>query len=176
MKCPYPGCNNIYSLKHKLIIHLRTHYNMKPYVCHICSKSFNGRGNLNIHMRIHTGERPYKCKICDKTFKTEGQIRHHLISHFHMLIHMDDPAFIKNKEYYDKIVNSLDNKSFADIFDSYINIIIIVKILRIFRIKMILILTGKLASKLNLIIFLMNYFQLKLIRKLILLYQLKIMI
>ena len=37
-----------------------------------------------------------------------------------MLIHMDDPAFIKNKEYYDKIVNSLYNKSFADIFDSYI--------------------------------------------------------
>ena len=115
---------------------------MKPYVCHICSKGFNGRGNLNIHMRIHTGERPYKCKICDKTFKTEGQIRHHLISHFngnhfqcphcskfykrkgvlkaHMLIHMDDPSFIKNKENYDKIVDSLDNKSFTDIFDSYI--------------------------------------------------------
>jgi len=121
---------------------MRTHYNMKPYVCHICSKSFNGRGNLNIHLRIHTGERPYKCKICDKTFKTEGQIRNHLISHFngnnfqcphcskfykrkgvlkaHMLIHMDDPSFIKNKDYYDKILNSLDNKNFTDIFDSYI--------------------------------------------------------
>ena len=115
---------------------------MKPYVCHICSKSFNGRGNLNLHLRIHTGERPYICKICDKTFKTEGQIRHHLISHFngnhfqcphcskfykrkgvlkaHMLIHMDDPSFIQNKEFYDKIVDSLDNKSFTDIFDSYI--------------------------------------------------------
>jgi len=122
---------------------LRTHYNMKPYVCHFCSKSFNGRGNLNIHLRIHTGERPYKCKICDKTFKTEGQIRHHLISHFnenhfqcphcskfykrkgilkaHMLIHMDDPSFIQNKDYYDSIVDSLDNKSFTNIFDSYID-------------------------------------------------------
>ena len=121
---------------------MRTHYNMKPYVCHICSKSFNGKGNLNIHLRIHTGERPYKCKICDKTFKTEGQIRNHLISHFngnhfqcpycskfykrkgilkaHMLIHMDDPSFIQNKEYYDNIVNSIDNKNFTDIFDSYI--------------------------------------------------------
>ncbi len=115
---------------------------MKPYVCHICSKGFNGRGNLNIHMRIHTGERPYKCKICDRAFKTEGQIRHHLISHFnnkpfqcphcskfykrkgvlkaHMLIHMDEPSFVEKKEYYYKIVNNLDNKCFTDLFDSYV--------------------------------------------------------
>jgi len=115
---------------------------MQPHICHICSKSFNNRGNLNIHLRIHTGERPYKCKICDKAFKTEGQIRHHLISHSngkhfqcphcskfykrkgvlkaHMLIHMDDPSFILKKEYYDKIVENLDNKSFISLFDSYI--------------------------------------------------------
>lgn len=130
-------------IKHKLFVHLRTHYNMKPYICHICSKSFNNRGNLNIHMRIHTGKRPYLCKICGKAFKTEGHVRHHLFSHSkhknfqcpyyskfykrkgvlkeHMLIHMDDPSFIKNKEYYDKIVEILDNKNFSYLFNSYIN-------------------------------------------------------
>ena len=36
-----------------------------------------------------------------------------------MLIHMDEPSFIQNKEYYDNIVNSINNKNFTDIFDSY---------------------------------------------------------
>ena len=115
---------------------MRTHYGIKPYICDICSKKFNDKGNLKTHLRIHTGERPYKCKICCKAFKTEGQLREHFGSHYkekpfqcpyclkyfkrkgvvknHIIIHYQDPLFIEKKNYYKKIVDNLDNKNLLD--------------------------------------------------------------
>ena len=132
-KCPHLGCENTYALRNKLLAHLRTHCGIKPFICHICSKQFNDKGNLKIHLRIHTGERPYKCNICSKGFKAEGQLKEHLGSHFkdkpfqcpyclkyykrkgvvknHILIHYQDPLFIEKKNMYEKIVDNLDNKN-----------------------------------------------------------------
>ena len=115
---------------------MRTHYGIKPYICDICSKEFNDKGNLKTHLRIHTGERPYKCNICCKAFKTEGQLKEHFGSHYkdkpfqcpyclkyfkrkgvvknHIIIHYQDPLFIEKKNYYKKIVDSLDNKNLLD--------------------------------------------------------------
>lgn len=112
---------------------MRTHYGIKPYICDICSKEFNDKGNLKTHLRIHTGERPYKCSICCKAFKTEGQLREHFGSHYkdkpfqcpyclknfkrkgvvknHIIIHYQDPLFIEKKNYYKQIVDNLDNKN-----------------------------------------------------------------
>ena len=141
LKCPFNGCENSYSLKNKLLAHLRTHYGIKPYKCNYCLKSFNDKGNLKIHLRVHTGERPYKCSICSKAFKTDGQLREHLGSHCkdkpfqcpyclkyykrkgvvknHMLIHYEDPSFYEKKEYYKKVVDNLDNKNLFNVFDYY---------------------------------------------------------
>ena len=68
--CPIKNCDKIFKFKNNLIVHIRTHYKIKPYKCSYCPKTFNEKGNLKIHLRIHTGERPYCCKECQKNFKT----------------------------------------------------------------------------------------------------------
>ena len=121
--------------------HLRTHFGIKPFICNLCSKEFNDKGNLKTHLRIHTGERPYKCKVCIKAFKTEGQLREHFGSHYkdkpfqcpyclkyykrkgvvkkHILIHYSDPLFLEKKDFYINIVDNLDNKNSMYLYDFY---------------------------------------------------------
>ena len=121
--------------------HLRTHYNIKPFQCSYCNKSFNEKGNLKTHIRIHTGERPFKCKKCQKGFKALGQLKDHLISHTgfkpfqcpqckkfyrrkeilknHVIIHAKEPFFLNNKDKFQEILNNVKNmKNIIHYFDN----------------------------------------------------------
>ena len=121
--------------------HLRTHYNIKPFQCSYCNKSFNEKGNLKTHIRIHTGERPFKCKKCQKGFKALGQLKDHLISHTgfkpfqcphckkfyrrkeilknHVIIHAKEPYFRNNKDKFQEILNNVKNmKNIIHHFDN----------------------------------------------------------
>ena len=121
--------------------HLRTHYNIKPFQCSYCNKSFNEKGNLKTHIRIHTGERPFKCKKCQKGFKALGQLKDHLISHTgfkpfqcphckkfyrrkeilknHIIIHAKEPYFRNNKDKFQEILNNVKNmKNIIHHFDN----------------------------------------------------------
>ena len=122
-------CQKSYGLKNILLAHLRTHYNIKPFICSYCNKSFNEKGNLKTHIRIHTGERPFKCKKCQKGFKALGQLKDHLISHTgfkpfqcphckkfyrrkeilknHVIIHAKEPYFQNNKEKFQEMLNTV---------------------------------------------------------------------
>ena len=79
-KCEFPGCDEVYTKKIRLIIHQRKHYGLKPFKCQFCGKKFNEGGNLKIHLRNHNNEKPYKCYIpnCNEEFKFSYLLKRHL--------------------------------------------------------------------------------------------------
>ena len=84
-KCTFPNCTKKYVCETKLIIHERTHTGFKPFICQICQKSFNEKGNLKEHIKTHSEIRPCKCHLCGKGFKCTGTLKEH-IKYFHYKI------------------------------------------------------------------------------------------
>ena len=77
-KCEFPGCTKRYSILSRYQVHMRTHEGKKPYLCQICNKSFNEKGNLKTHLRFHSELRPFKCSFCTKSYKTNGHLKDHI--------------------------------------------------------------------------------------------------
>ncbi|KAL8613544.1 hypothetical protein ACOMHN_007587 [Nucella lapillus] len=57
--------------------HVRSHKEIKRYLCAWCGKGFNDTFDLKRHTRTHTGVRPYKCECCGKAFSQRCSLESH---------------------------------------------------------------------------------------------------
>ncbi|XP_013421226.1 zinc finger protein 225 [Lingula anatina] len=63
------------------IQHLRSHYNVKLYVCYLCNREFTRKDNLDKHIRVHTGKMIKDCEYCGKGFVNHSNWKLHTRRH-----------------------------------------------------------------------------------------------
>ncbi|KAL2037369.1 hypothetical protein N7G274_009854 [Stereocaulon virgatum] len=84
--CPYEDCSKSFNRPAKLIQHLRSHTNTRPFVCpHTpCTKDFMRESHLKHHVKsAHSDIRDYICEWegCSKSFITATRLRRHYAAH-----------------------------------------------------------------------------------------------
>lgn len=69
-KCKHPGCSQKFPSPSDLAKHSASHLTTRTCICDICGKAFHDKIRLGTHMRSHSNLRPYLCKIpnCNKAF------------------------------------------------------------------------------------------------------------
>ena len=65
-------CSGLNHHQHKEI------FQVKPFWCHECAKTFSSQSKLKQHMLIHSEEKPYMCDICERAFNVVSNLRRHL--------------------------------------------------------------------------------------------------
>ena len=57
---------------------LRNIFQVKPFWCDKCRKSFSSQSKLKQHMLVHSEEKPFMCDICMRAFNVVSNLRRHL--------------------------------------------------------------------------------------------------
>ena len=84
--CHYEGCTKSFNKPIRLTDHLRSHANIRPFVCPYapCIKTFLRDTHLKHHIKsAHTDVRDYVCNWdgCDKKYATGTRLRKHQMTH-----------------------------------------------------------------------------------------------
>lgn len=84
-------CHKTYLTNHLLVIHLKSHDNLKEYKCEECPFETNSPYDLSNHVkRIHNPVRAYDCAKCSKFFKRRCDLRNHYES-----VHSELKTYVK---------------------------------------------------------------------------------
>ena len=63
-KCTKKDCNEEFIWKDQLNVHMLEHEGKYKFICSICSKGYNHKGNFESHLNTHLGEMIYMCHRC----------------------------------------------------------------------------------------------------------------
>lgn len=65
----------------RLIKHLFSSRNDKPFTCNICGGKFSRYSSLWSHKKLHSGEKNYKCDQCSSSFAKAVYLKNHMRIH-----------------------------------------------------------------------------------------------
>lgn len=85
-------CDKTFTTIGGLKYHLRTHTNVKPFICPFCERKFITNVNLNAHVRVvHSTVKPYECEQCTQRFASIDHLKKHTTS-----VHWNQRNFVCN--------------------------------------------------------------------------------
>lgn len=106
-------CDRTFSYQSTLLQHKNSvHRGIRPYPCHMCSKSFFLSHHLRDHILTHTGEKPFACDQCDKAFNRSKLLSEHKIRlHQHVRAHQCTQCYKRFSLASDLKLHSITHKS-----------------------------------------------------------------
>lgn len=83
VKCDHPDCEKVYASRDSMKKHFKqVHLMPKTYDCPQCDEKFSKKKPLRLHLYTHTGEYPQKCEHCSAGFLNLKELRaHHAAKH-----------------------------------------------------------------------------------------------